>query len=193
MQGNGACTKKGRAVFVAHGEGTPDRRHFSATSITSRLGSSHRHQHAQCTRSRGISVVHLVALLRPLGPSRAISPSVAIPTGTRAPRAISHTTTSTVDGISMDCLSMCGITTPSHGRSRRAHASHPLSGGVEDDLRSSLHREQTFLGRFAEQPAAGISFGSLSAPPAPTSRYRKAYSTWRARKPRKIGSTGPSG
>ena len=146
--------KKGRAVFVAHGEGTPDRRQFPATSITNRLGSSTRHQHTQCTHARGISVNHLVVVLRPLGPSRAISPSVAIPTGRTAPRAISHTMRSTVDGISTDCLSMCGITTPSHGRSRRAHASHPLSGGVEDDLRSSLHREQTFLGRFAEQPAA---------------------------------------
>ena len=146
--------KKGRAVSVAHGGGTPDRRQLSATSITNRLGSSARHQHAQCTQARGMSVVHLVVVVRPLGPSRATSPSVAIPTGRTAPRAISHTTRSTVDGISTDCLSMCGITTPSHGRSRHALASHPLSGGAEDDLTSSLHREQTSLGRFAEQSTA---------------------------------------
>ena len=154
MQGNGACTKKGRAVFVAHGEGTPDRRHFSATSITSRLGSSPRHQHAQCTRSRGSSGIRLVVMLLPPGLSRAISPSVAIPSGITARRAISQTTRSAVDGISTDCLSMCGITTPSHGRSRLVHASHPLSGGAEDDLTSSLLAEHTALGRRAKQSAA---------------------------------------
>jgi hypothetical protein len=109
----------------------------------------------QCTRSRGSSDIRLVVMLLPPGLSRAISPSVAIPTGTTAQRDISYCTTrGTVDGISTDCLSMCGITIPSHGRSRLVHASHPLSGGAEDDLTSSLLAEQTALGHRAKQSAA---------------------------------------
>jgi hypothetical protein len=99
-------------------------------------------------------------------PSHAISRTIhhlsicRHPHRTTAPRAISYSQgiESTVDGSSTNCLSMCGITTPSHGRSRHVRASHPLSGGTEDvrqrDLTSSLHREQTSLGRRAKQSTA---------------------------------------
>lgn len=146
--------KRCRAGFVAHGEGTPDRRQFSATTITNRLGSSTRHQHAQCTLARGISELPLVAVLLPPGPSRAISPSVAIPTGNTAPRTISNTTRARSTASQRSAFRCAGSRLPSHGRSRHDDASHPLSGGAEDDLTSSLHREQISLGRFAEQSTA---------------------------------------
>ena len=76
--------KKGRAVFVAHGEGTPDPRQFAATILGawSRIDSTRRtvtHTYS----ARGLSDIRLLVLLLPPVPSRASSPSVAIPTGQR--------------------------------------------------------------------------------------------------------------